>query len=122
MKQIFLTIAVVVGLAGGTLLFASHADALNAWGACSNGGSGAVCSASGSDDFSKTMQNIINMMLYVLGVIAVIAIIIGGIRYATANGDASHIKQAKDTILYAVIGLIVAIMAGAIVNFVVGRF
>lgn len=122
MKQIFLTVAVLIGLVTGTLLVTGRADALDAWGACSNGGSGAVCNASSSDDFSKIMQNIINMMLYVLGIIAVIAIIIGGIRYATANGDASHVKQAKDTIMYAVVGLIVAIMAGAIVNFVVGRF
>ena len=63
---------------------------------------------------------IVNIMLFILGAIAVIMIIIGGIRYAISNGDSSSIKAAKDTILYAVIGLIVAIMAYAIVNFVVG--
>jgi hypothetical protein len=49
-------------------------------------------------------------------------IVLGGIRYTTSNGEASQVKGAKDTILYAVIGLIVAIMAFAIVNFVVDQF
>ena len=77
-----------------------------------------------AQDISKdnTITNIVNMLLYLLGAIAVIAIIAGGIRYTTANGDASQTKLAKDTILYAVVGLIVAIMAWGIVNFVVSRF
>jgi type IV secretory pathway VirB2 component (pilin) len=77
-----------------------------------------------AQDISKdnTITNIVNMLLYILGAIAVIAIIAGGIRYTTANGDASQTKLAKDTILYAVVGLIVAIMAWGIVNFVVSRF
>jgi hypothetical protein len=49
-------------------------------------------------------------------------IIYGGIRYTTSAGDSSHVKAAKDTILYAVVGLVVAILAYAIVNFVVGAF
>lgn len=68
------------------------------------------------------IKNVVNVLLFLLGAIAVIMIIIGGIRYATSNGDAGAIKGAKDTILYAVIGLIVAILAYAIVNFVVGAF
>lgn len=68
------------------------------------------------------IQTIVNILLYILGAIAVVMIVIGGIRYATSNGDSSAIKGAKDTILYSVIGLIVAIMAYAIVNFVVGAF
>lgn len=68
------------------------------------------------------IKSIVNLMLFILGAIAVIMIIIGGIRYATSNGDPGSIKGAKDTILYAVIGLIVAILAYAIVNFVVDAF
>ena len=44
------------------------------------------------------------------------------IRYATSNGDAQQVKSAKDAVLYAVIGLVVAILAYAIVNFVLGAF
>jgi multisubunit Na+/H+ antiporter MnhB subunit len=64
----------------------------------------------------------VNVLLFVLGSIAVIMIIIGGIRYTTSNGEASQIKSAKDTIMYAVIGLVVAILAYSIVNFVVDQF
>ena len=49
-----------------------------------------------------------------------IAIIIGGVKYMTSQGDAAKIKSAKDTILYAVIGLIVALLAFAITNFILG--
>jgi hypothetical protein len=65
---------------------------------------------------------IINTLLVVLGMVAVLMIVIGGIRYSTSAGDAAQVKRAKDTILYSVIGLIVAIMAFSIVNFVLGRF
>lgn len=56
------------------------------------------------------------------GVVAVLVIIWGGIRYTTSNGDASATKSAKDTVLYAVIGLIVAVLAYAIVNFTLSAF
>jgi hypothetical protein len=68
------------------------------------------------------IQDVINMLLFLLGAIAVVMIVIGGFRYTTSNGEASSIKSAKDTILYAVIGLVVAIMAYAIVNFVLTAF
>lgn len=68
------------------------------------------------------IKDIVNILLFILGAIAVIMIIIGGIRYTTSNGDAGSIKSAKDTILYAVVGLVVAILAYAIVNFVIGAF
>lgn len=82
--------------------------------------------ASGGDDDGGNLggrfEDIVNIMLYILGAIAVIMIVIGGIRYATSNGDSGSIKSAKDTILYAVIGLIVAILAYSIVNFVLDSF
>ena len=70
-------------------------------------------------NIGTAITNIINIMLYALGAIAVIMIIIGGIRYTTSNGDSNGIQSAKNTILYAVAGLVVAILAYAIVNFVV---
>ena len=69
----------------------------------------------GSDGLVKT---VINIMLWVIGIISVIMIIIGGIRYATSNGDSNAVTGAKNTIMYAVIGLVIAIFAYAIVNFV----
>lgn len=72
-------------------------------------------------NIGTAITNIINIMLYALGAIAVIMIIIGGIRYTTSNGDSNGIQSAKNTILYAVAGLVVAILAYAIVNFVVSN-
>lgn len=72
-------------------------------------------------DLPTLIQNIINVLLFIAGAVAVIMIILGAIRYITSNGDQADVKAAKDTILYSVIGLVVAIMAFAIVNFVVSK-
>ena len=83
-----------------------------------------LCGATPKDgeNLPDIVKNVINLILVVLGMVAVIMIVIGGIRYTTSNGDSSSVKAAKDTILYAVVGLIVAILSYAIVNFVLGRF
>lgn len=73
-------------------------------------------------NLASLVKTIINVLLYLIGIIAVIVIIIGAIRYVTSAGDSSKVKGAKDTILYAVIGLVIAIIAYAIVNFVVRAF
>ena len=54
-----------------------------------------------------------------MGIIAVIMLIIGGIRYVTSGGDAKKVTDAKNTVLYAIIGLIISFLAFAIVNFVI---
>ncbi len=81
-----------------------------------------LCGVTTKDSAPDIIRNVINLILIVLGMVAVIMIVIGGIRYTTSNGDSSSVKAAKDTILYAVVGLVVAIMSYAIVNFVLGRF
>lgn len=82
-------------------------------------GSGDACKRDGQ--LSKFIQQIINILLFIIGSIAVLMIIIGGLRYVLSAGDQNAVTGAKNTILYAVVGLIVAIMAFAIVNFVVGK-
>lgn len=72
--------------------------------------------------FNEGLQTVMNILMFLLGAIAVIMIVIAGIRYTTSNGDASTIKSAKDTILYAVVGIIVALIAYAIVSFVITQF
>ena len=59
-----------------------------------------------------------NIMLYVIGGVAVLMLIVGGIRYVVSSGDQNAVTGAKNTILYAVIGLVVAVLAYAAVNFV----
>lgn len=68
------------------------------------------------------IPDITNTLLYAAGIIAVIMIIVGGIMYSLSAGDSKKAGTAKDTILYAVIGLVITLLAGAIVNFVLGRF
>ena len=71
------------------------------------------------NDLVKSITGIINAVIGVLGIVAVIIIIVGGIGYMTSSGDAGKVKKAKDTILYACIGLVVCVIAFAIVNWVI---
>lgn len=91
--------------------------------ACRNASS-EVCTNTGANDevfgANGIFSRIINTLFIVIGIIAVIIIIIGGLRYVLSAGDQNAVNNAKNTILYAVIGLIIAILAYAIVNFVVG--
>lgn len=75
-----------------------------------------------SADVNDIIMIVVNVLLFVIGLISVIMIIIGGIMYSTSAGDSGAITKAKNTILYAVIGLVVALLAFAIVNWVVGQF
>lgn len=85
--------------------------------------SGAECAQGVGTPVSLTAQirNITNTLLLAIGVISVIMIIIGGIRYALSGGEGDNTKAAKDTILFAVVGLVIALLSYAIVNFVLGR-
>lgn len=82
----------------------------------------AVCKSAGTDDATNTAQDIVNVLLLLIGAVSVIMIVIGGFKYVTSNGDQNQLTSAKNTVLYAVVGLVVAIMASAIVNFVVTQF
>jgi hypothetical protein len=71
---------------------------------------------------SGIFKTITDVLLFIIGAISVIMLIIGGIRYTISNGDSAAVTSAKNTILYAVIGIVVAILAYALVSFVVGSF
>lgn len=70
---------------------------------------------------SSQIAAILGTAYLIAGIVAVIVIIVGGIRYASSNGDSAGVQSGKNTILYAVVGLIVVIMAAAITNFVIER-
>ena len=80
----------------------------------------------GVDNVAKDPQdlvkNVVNIFLYAVGVLSVIMLIWGGIRYTTSAGDSNKVTSAKNTVLYAIVGLVVAILAWAIVNMVITRF
>ncbi len=124
----------VVGLSGGAV-FARPAEGVGegVGGGGGVGGSGVNCdnpldcigkgsSSTGygdqNADLPTIVANIIRVVLYIVGILSVVFIIYGGVKYGTSAGDSAKVKSAKDTILYAVIGLIVAILAYAIVSFV----
>ena len=74
----------------------------------------------GGDDLMTIVSRIINVVIGLVGLISVVMIIYGGIQYTLSAGDSGKVKKAKDTILYGIIGLIIALLAFAIVNFVIG--
>lgn len=74
----------------------------------------------GGGDLQLLITNILNAVIAVCGLVAVVFIIIGGINYMTSSGDANKTKTAKNTIIYAAIGLVICVLAFAIVNWVIG--
>lgn len=97
--------------------------AISPVGAAHNMSSGAAA-ARGNDQpadlfgSAGVFSQITNVLLFIVGAISVIMIIIGGLRYVISGGDSANVSAAKNTILYAVIGVVVALLAYAIVNFV----
>jgi hypothetical protein len=67
------------------------------------------------------ITKITQFIIFITGTISVIMVIIGGFRYIASSGDSNGTKQAKDTILYALVGLVIAILAQVIVSFVLSK-
>ncbi|MBM3210511.1 hypothetical protein FJZ39_04195 [Candidatus Saccharibacteria bacterium] len=99
----------------------SIAGAMDIYGPCSGNSDSTICRAS-SDEASSITLPLINTLLFIVGLVAVIMIILSGIKYATSGGDSGKTAAAKNTLLYSIVGLIVAIFAYAIVRFVVQAF
>lgn len=126
MNKAFLVVAVLISVLGMTAApvaaLSAPMAALDLFGNCTDPSCAVVKDDSlqqGSSNFA--VKNLINTALYVLAGISVLMIVIGGLRIAISNGEASAITSGKMTILYAVIGLVVAILSYAIVNFVVAN-
>lgn len=82
----------------------------------------AVTNAGTESDVNKAIGNILGTVFILIGILAVIMIIMGGINYLLSRGDSDKVKKGKNTILYGIIGLLVALLAYAIVGFVTGKF
>lgn len=84
---------------------------------------GASCGDTGSGlTVQGGVRTTVNTLLWIVGVASVIVIVVGGLRYVLSGGDPKNTAAAKDTILYAAIGLVVSLLAYAIVNFVLAQF
>lgn len=80
-----------------------------------------ICKSQG-DSVQTIIKAVVNTLLFLIGVASVIVIIFGAITYTTSAGSAEAIKKAKDMILYAIVGLVIAFSAYAIVNWVLKAF
>lgn len=125
MRNIIKTLTVCIVMIGMFSAFAPVVSAGNGIDICAGDGSGSVYCNNKSDGEGKVngiIGSIVQVLLTAVGVISVIMIVIGGIMFATSSGDAQKTAKARNTILYAVIGLVVSIFAAAIVNFAFSNF
>ena len=90
-------------------------------GACADNPDSEVCKNK-DEDASSLIGTIINVLLFLVGTLSVIMIIVSGIFYVTSSGDSSKVARAKNTLLYSVVGLVVAFIAFAVVNWVLKLF
>jgi len=115
--------AILFGLGLSVVSMASPVGAVDALAeGCKNNPDSALCVQSNSNDLGTVIKTVVDVLLYILGIISVIVLIIAGIRYSTSQGDPKTVETAKNTILYAIIGIGIAFSAWAIVDWVVGRF
>ena len=121
MKKILITFGLIIAIIGSFITaagiyenkaYADSAADLIKQGADSTG-------QQDSRSAGDIAKDVVNIMFFIVGVMAVIMIIWGGIRYVLSAGNSAALTSAKNTIMYAVIGLIVAILAYTIVNFVI---
>lgn len=85
-------------------------------------GEGTDCDPEGSEEkLNSLVTDIVNIFSVIVGIVAVIMIIVGGFKYITSGGDSGNVTGAKNTILYAIIGLVVVALAQFIVKFVLSK-
>jgi hypothetical protein len=120
LKTYVAAVTLLLGLGGAMVIPASVAMASPQSTVCSTLGSAADCSTTPSNgiDLNGVIGAVVNILSIVVGILAVIMIIFGGFRYITSAGDSGKITNAKNTIIYALVGLIIVVLAQAIVRFV----
>ena len=125
MNKLLVSLVSAIGLAVLVVSMTPQAAgaAVDVFQNCSGAADTAVCKARGDKLFgpNSIWTNIINTLIFVTGSVSVLMIVIGGLRYAISGGDQGSITSAKNTILYAVVGLILSLMGYAIVNFVLSN-
>ena len=118
----------VVGLIGLTTFSASTAMAIDPNKSLCEGSGGTWSGSSCSNDAAEgrtvegTFETVVNILLLLVGAVSVIMIVVGGIKLVTSGGNQQSITSAKNTIMYAVVGIIVAFLAYAVIKFVLGSF
>lgn len=117
--------ATASAVAGCGNLGGGIADGANA--ATPNNGGGNIGACSSADatnansQIGKLANNLVTIFSYVVGAISIIMIIYGGFRYITSGGESGAVGNAKNTIIYAIVGLIIVALAQVIVHFVLNQ-
>lgn len=102
----------------------SVADGANAAVPNNGGGNISSCDSSataGTTQLAHLASNIVNIFSYIVGAVAIIMIIYGGFRYITSGGDSGSVGNAKNTLIYAIVGLIIVALAQILVHFVLNQ-
>lgn len=84
-------------------------------------GTGSCSDPGATEKVNSIITTVINIFSVIVGIVAVIMIIVGGLKYITSGGASDSVSSAKNTILYAVIGLIIVALAQIIVRFVLNK-
>lgn len=122
MKRLILVLGIALALClPAVSVYAQSAKESACAGIGASAGTTGCTPPAGSPDINKSIATIVNLLSVVVGVVAVIMIIIGGLKFVTASGDSNNITSARNTILYAVVGLVVVAMAQIVVHFVLDR-
>lgn len=125
MKKLLIIVVSIISLTGINLMLDSPTlvGAAGKNEVCQGAGlTGADCNdPSNNNTINNLIADVIGVISIVVGVAAVIMIMVGGFKYIISQGDSNSINSAKNTILYAVIGLVVALFAQIIVRFVINK-
>lgn len=121
-KAILTGLLVVPVMALGLTIAAPAVQPVAAQSSIENGAKSAQGNGQPSDLFTTNglFRKITNAALFLIGAVSVLMLIYGGIRYTISGGDSAAVTAAKNTILYAIVGIVVALLAYAIVNWVIG--
>lgn len=71
---------------------------------------------------NNTLQDVLGLIYFVAGIVCVIMIVFGGVRYVMSQGEASGVVTAKNTVMYSLVGLLVVLVAAAVTQFIFDRF
>ncbi len=114
------TATLVLGV--GFLFAPVGVSAVNVYNDCTGTNADTAVCKGKSDSVGGLMKTVINTLLFLIGIVSVVVVIIGGFMYVTSTGDASNVTKARNTITYALVGLAIAFLAYAIVNWVLKIF